>query len=76
MTAAAIEQLRVLFGARSGAGIELAARATRTIIDPEELTLTLITLRPATSSARCNRTEALQGLSMSMARLTIHCLTS
>lgn len=44
VTAAAIEQLRVLFGSRSGAGIELAARATRTIIDPEELTLTLITL--------------------------------
>jgi hypothetical protein len=44
VTDAAIEQLRVLFGARSGAGIELAVRATRTIIDPEELTLTLITL--------------------------------
>lgn len=44
VTAAAIEQLRGLFGARSGAGIELAVRATRTIIDPEELTLTLTTL--------------------------------
>ena len=44
VTAAAIEQLQVLFGTRSGAGIELAVRATRAIIDPEELTLTLVTL--------------------------------
>lgn len=44
VTDAAIDHLQVLFGARSGAGIELAVRATRTIIDPEELTLTLITL--------------------------------
>ena len=44
VTAAAIEQLQVLFGTRSGAGIELAVRATRAIIDREELTLTLITL--------------------------------
>ena len=44
VTAAAIDHLQLLFGARSGAGIELAVRATRAIIDPEELTLTLITL--------------------------------
>ncbi len=40
----AIDHLQLLFGARSGAGIELTVRATRAIIDPEELTLTLITL--------------------------------
>ena len=51
VTAAAIEQLRVLFGARSGAGIELAVRATRAIIDREELTLTLITLTADLMSA-------------------------
>jgi hypothetical protein len=44
VTVAAIEHLRVLFGTRSGAGVELAVRATRAIIDPEELTLTLVTL--------------------------------
>jgi hypothetical protein len=44
VTATAIEHLRALFGTRSGAGIELAVRATRAIIDPEELTLTLVTL--------------------------------
>jgi hypothetical protein len=44
VTDTAIEHLRVLFGTRSGAGIELAVRATRAIIDPEELTLTLVTL--------------------------------
>ncbi len=44
VTAAAIDHLQLLFGARSGVGIELAVRATRAIIDPEELTLTLITL--------------------------------
>ena len=44
VTATAIEHLRVLFGARSGAGIELAVRATRAIIDREELSLSLITL--------------------------------
>jgi hypothetical protein len=41
---AAIEQLRRLFGTRSGDGIELAVRATRSILDPEELTVTLIAL--------------------------------
>ena len=44
VTAAAIEHLQVLFATRTGAGIELAVRATRAIVDPEELTLTLITL--------------------------------
>lgn len=44
VTVEAIEHLRVLFGTRSGAGIGLAVRATRAIIDPEELTLTLVTL--------------------------------
>lgn len=44
VTATAIEHLRVLFGTRSGAGIELAVRATRAIIDAEELTLTIVTL--------------------------------
>lgn len=44
VTAAAIQHLQVLFGTRTGAGIELAVRATRAIIDPEELTLTLVTL--------------------------------
>ena len=44
VTLTAIEHLQALFGTRSGAGIQLAIRATRAIIDPEELTLTLITL--------------------------------
>ena len=51
VTAAAIEQLRILFGTRSGAGIQLAVRATRAIIDPDELTLTLITLTDDLMSA-------------------------
>ena len=44
VTVAAIEHLRALFGTRSGAGIEIAVRATRALIDPDELTLTLTTL--------------------------------
>lgn len=44
VTAAAIEHLDSLFAQRSGAGIELAVRATRSIIDPDELTITLVTL--------------------------------
>ncbi len=44
VTAAAIAHLQILFGTRTGAGVELAVRATRAIIDAEELTLTLTTL--------------------------------
>jgi len=43
-TSAAIEHLDALFGTPQGTGIELAVRATRQIIDPDELTLTLTTL--------------------------------
>ncbi len=51
VTAAAIQHLQSLFGTPSGAGIELAVRATRAIIDPDELTLTLATLTSDLMSA-------------------------
>jgi hypothetical protein len=44
VTAAAIDHFRVLFGTRTGRGIELAVRATRAIIDPDELTVSLVAL--------------------------------
>ncbi len=51
VTAAAIEHLQALFGTPSGAGIELAVRATRAIIDADELALALITLTADLMSA-------------------------
>lgn len=44
VTVAAISRLQELFGQAAGKGIELAIRATVTFIDPDELTLTLVTL--------------------------------
>lgn len=44
VTGAAIGHLRALFGARDGKGVELAVGATRAIMDPVELTLSLVTL--------------------------------
>lgn len=51
VTLTAIERLQRLFATQSGAGIELAARATKSIMDPEELTVTLITLTTDLSDA-------------------------
>lgn len=44
VTAAALEHLQALFGTPTGTGIELAVRATRALVDPDELTASLVTL--------------------------------
>ena len=40
----AVAQLQELFGQRSGKGIELAIQASSRLIDPDELTLSSISL--------------------------------
>jgi len=44
VTEEAITHLRVLFGTSTGAGVEMARRGTRGIIDPDEMTLSLTVL--------------------------------
>jgi len=44
VTTQAIEYLGELFAAGTGTGVAMAVRATRAIIDPDEVTLTLVTL--------------------------------
>ncbi|MGD9793105.1 MAG: hypothetical protein AB7V43_06465 [Acidimicrobiia bacterium] len=44
VTSAAIEHLQVMFGSPAGTGVALAVRATRSLVDPDELTAILVTL--------------------------------
>ncbi len=44
VTEEAITHLRVLFGTSTGAGVEMARRGTRGIIDPDEMTVSLTVL--------------------------------